>query len=480
MKKDKVPCPPPHSPWKTSLLLAVACLALALPAAAQTWNLAWSDEFDGATIDATKWTFDHGDLRVNNEIEYYCGPAADPANQSPCSQTPNARLDGNGHLLIQAIRVSPSVTPHSNAWTSARLKTSGLATFQYGRIESSMQLPTGAGIWPAFWALGTNIDSAGWPACGEQDYMENVPASSGQGPTIISSTLHGPTYSGSNGIGKPYVFPTGEQVDTAYHTYGAIWSPSMIQFYVDNPTNVFFVKTANEVPGGTAQWAFNHPFFLIMNLAVGGTGSWPGPPDNSTPSPATMYVDYVRHYTASPLPPPSLGTPAPIVVKAGASSSNTTTVNLTSASDIGRVYLSCSTNAPQASCSITSNDPLNIYTVDFSKTLAPTAKVTIATAQNLKQASLLPRSLLARTLTLVFAAALLFAFRNRGGKQPIRVTLGNILFFALIVTSCGGANNTTTGGGTTPGNYTITVNAYTVSNTSGAPDATTSIALTVN
>ena len=239
MKKDETPCPPPHSPWRISLLLALACLGLTIPTAAQTWNLAWSDEFDGATIDTAKWTFDHGDLNVNNEIEYYCGPAADPANQSPCSQTPNVRLDGNGHLVIRALRLTSSVTPHSNAWTSARLKTSGLATFQYGRIEASMQLPTGAGLWPAFWALGTNIDSAGWPACGEQDYMENVPASSGQGPTIISSTLHGPTYSGSNGIGKQYVFPAGEQIDTAYHTYGAIWSPSMIQFYVDNPSNVF-------------------------------------------------------------------------------------------------------------------------------------------------------------------------------------------------------------------------------------------------
>jgi len=193
-----------------------------------------------------------------------------------------------------------------------------------------------------------------------------------------------------------------------------------------------------------------------------------------------MYVDYVRHYAASPLPPPSLGNPAPIVVKAGAISSNSTTVNLTSASDIGRVYLSCSTNAPQASCAITSNDPLNIYTVDFSKSLTPTAKITITTAPNLKQASLLPNSFALRTLALLLFGTPLSAFYIGRRKPRLRVTLGNILFFALIVTSCGGANNTTNGGGTTPGSYTITVNAYTVSNTTGAPDATTSIALTVN
>jgi hypothetical protein len=168
------------------------------------------------------------------------------------------------------------------------------------------------------------------------------------------------------------------------------------------------------------------------------------------------------------------------VVKAGAISGNTTTVNLTSASDIGRVYLSCSASAPQASCAITSNDTLNIYTVDFSKGLTPTAKVTVTTAPNLKQASLLPSSFALRTLALLLVGTPLFAFYIGRRKPRLRVTLGNILFFALIVTSCGGANNTTTGGGTTPGNYIITVNAYNVSNTSGTPDATTSIALTVN
>ncbi len=479
-KKRRVSLFHSHFGSRTLWILAIACLAIQSIANAQTWNLAWSDEFDGTTIDTTKWGFDYGNLNVNNELEYYCGPAGDPNNQSPCnSQNANAYLDGSGHLVIQAFEVSTNTAPYSNSWTSARLKTANLATFQYGRIESSMQLPTGAGLWPAFWALGTNIGSVGWPACGEQDYMENVPASAGQGPTIISSTLHGPTYYGSNGLQGKYTFPNGERVDTAYHTYGAIWSPFMVQFYVDDPTNVFFVKTASDAPGGTSQWAFNHPFSLLLNLAVGGTGSWPGPPDNSTPNPATMMVDYVRQYTASPVTPPSLGNPAAITVKAGAASGNTSTVNLTSASDIGRVYLSCSTNAPNASCAITSSDTLDIYTVNFSKNLTPTATVTVTTAPNAAQAGLFGGSRATVAAGLVVLAIILVSLFMQGTRLRIGRGLSGLLLSILLIPSCGGGGGGG-GGGTTPGNYSITVSAYTISNTSGTADATASIALTVN
>jgi beta-glucanase (GH16 family) len=464
------------------LILASFCLLISSAALAQTWSLAWSDEFTGTTIDTTKWTFDYGNLNVNNELEYYCGPANDPNNQSPCSNAnPNVYLDGNGHLVIQAIRISSNTAAYSNSWTSARMKSENLASFQYGRIESSMQLPIGAGLWPAFWALGSNIATAGWPQCGEQDYMENIPASAGQGPTIISSTIHGPTYYGANGLSQRYAFPSGEEVDTAYHAYGEIWSPYMIQFYVDDPTKVFFVRTASDVPGGTNQWVFNQNFFLLLNLAVGGTGSWPGPPDSTTPSPATMLVDYVRQYTASPLPPPSLGTPSSITVTAGATTGNTSTVNLSSSSDIGRVYLSCSTNAPKASCAITSNDALDIYTVDFSKSLTPTATVAVTTTANTAQASLLG-STRSGAVVCVILLAFLLSFRLRPGRRGFSAVLGCILLLSLIAPSCGsnGSGTGTTGGGTTPGNYTITVNAYTVSNTGSAPDATVNIPLIVN
>ena len=462
-------------------ILAIACLAIQDIAQAQTWNLAWSEEFNGTAIDTSKWAFDHGNLNVNNEIEYYCGPAGDPGNQSPCkSQDPNAYLDGSGHLVIQAFRINSNTGPYSNSWTSARLKTANLAALQYGRIESSMQLPTGAGLWPAYWALGTNIGTVGWPNCGEQDYMENVPASAGQGPTIISSTLHGPTYSGGNGLGHQYTFPNGGRVDTAYHTYGAIWSPSMVQFYVDDPSNVFFVKTAGDVPGGTSKWAFDHPFFLLLNLAIGGTGSWPGPPDNTTPSPAIMTVDYVRQYTASAVTPPVLGNPAAITVKAGATTGNTSRVNLSSASDIGRVYLSCSTNAPKAGCAITSNDALGIYTVDFSRSLTPTATVTITTTANAAQATLFG-GLRAGTIDLVIVVCFLVSMCTRTLRVRLGSGLGCIVLAVVLTPSCGSGSSGGGGvGGTAPGAYTITVNAYTVSNTGGAADATTNIALTVN
>ena len=476
----------PPAGLRTLWILAITCLGMQGIANAQTWNLTWNDEFDGTTIDTTKWGFDYGNLNVNNELEYYCGPSGDPNNQLPCnSPQNNVYLDGSGHLVIHAFQVNSGTAAYSNSWTSARLKTAGLASFPYGRIESSMQLPTGAGLWPAFWALGTNIGTAGWPACGEQDYMENVPASAGLGPTIIRSTLHGPTYHGGNGLGQKYTFPNGGQVDTAFHTYGAIWSSYMVQFYVDSPTNVFFVKTASDVPAGSSNWAFNHQFFLLLNLAVGGTGSWPGPPDSSTPNPATMTVDYVRQYTASPLAPPSLGNPAPITVKAGATSGNSSTINLTSTSNIGRVYLSCSTNAPKASCAITSGDSRDIYTVDFSQTLTPTATVAITTTANAAQAGLfaVPRGGLTGLVILV---ALLAALCVRSGRW--RIASGRSCIFLAIamvmVPGCGGSGLGSPGGGggggTTPGNYTITVNAYTVSNSGSGADATTNIAVTVN
>jgi beta-glucanase (GH16 family) len=302
-------------------LLTSEIFAGVIPTAAQNWGTpVWSDEFSGplgTTIDPTKWTYDMGILNVNNEVEYYCAPSTTTGG---CNTTDaNAYIDGNGHLVIQAIRQNPSTNPYSGSWTSARLITKGLESFQYGRAESRMALPVGAGIWPAFWALGSNIDSVGWPTCGEIDYMENVPASAGLGPTKISSTLHGPGYYGANGLHAVYTFPSGDV--TGYHDYGAIWSPGMVQFYVDDPSNIFFVRTASDLPSGQV-WQFDHPFFLLLNLAIGGDGSWPGPTDATTPSPAVMTVDYVRVYQAAAVPPPVFGNPAPIAVKAGATTGN--------------------------------------------------------------------------------------------------------------------------------------------------------------
>ncbi len=297
----------PHRTASHRLPTAAACLALAfgLSAAsrawAQTWTLQWSDEFNAAAgtfPSASNWTYDTGNSGFGNpEIETYCTPGS---NTAPCvASQPNAYQDGNGHLVIKAIRNA------DGQWTSARLKTQGLKQFTYGRMEARMKLPVGDGLWPAFWMLGADINSAGWPRCGEQDIIEWVQS---YGPTTTSSTTHGPGYSGGNAINAKFTFPTGSRVDDGnFHLYGVIWGPNSIQYYRDSPSNIFLTTTASTIPSG-GQWVFNRPFFLLLNLAIG-SGGFPGSTDSSTPPSATMLVDYVRVYTASS--PEASSRPAP-------------------------------------------------------------------------------------------------------------------------------------------------------------------------
>jgi beta-glucanase (GH16 family) len=267
---------------------ALAVLAAPQPARAQ-WTLVWSDEFggaNGAAPDPAKWRYDVGAGGWgNNELQYYCAPGS---NTAPCSTAnPNIFQNGSGQLVIRARN-------SGGTWTSGRMKTQGAAQFQYGRIEARMRLPIGAGLWPAFWMLGTDITTVGWPQCGEQDIMEWVPQ---HGPNTTSVALHGPGYSGGASIGRSFTFPNGGRVDDGnYHVYGVIWSPNQVQFYRDDHTRPFVTFTPANIPGGT-QWVFNHPFFLIMNLAVG--GNFPGPPNATTPNPALVLVDWVRVYQMS-------------------------------------------------------------------------------------------------------------------------------------------------------------------------------------
>ena len=268
-------------------VVALAVLAAPNPASAQ-WTLVWSDEFNGANgsaPDSSKWTYDTGGGGWGNgELQVYCAPGS---NASPCS-TANPNIFQSGGQLVIRARNS------GGTWTSGRLKTQGRAQFQYGRIEARMRLPVGAGLWPAFWMLGTDISSVGWPQCGEQDIMEWVPQ---YGPSTTSSTLHGPGYSGGASVGRSFTFPNGGRVDDGnFHVYGVIWSPNRMDFYRDDHTRPFATFTPSSIPGGT-QWVFNHPFFLILNLAVG--GGFPGPPNSSTPNPAQVLVDYVRVYQGS-------------------------------------------------------------------------------------------------------------------------------------------------------------------------------------
>src|SRR5712692_6471380 len=249
-------------------LIAAAFFFFGPPAGAQNWTLIWSDEFSGpagSVPDSSNWAYETGNNNGwgNGELEYYC-PAGN--NVSPCSaSSPNILLDGNGNLVIQAIK-----TP-SGTWTSGRMKTQGLRQFQYGRMEARMKLPVGAGLWPAFWMLGTNIGTVGWPTCGEQDIMEWVPQYT---PTTTSSTIHGPGYSGAGGIGRRFTFPNGGRIDDgSYHTYGVIWSQNRMQYYRDDWTKPFFTVSPSDIPAGD-QWVFNHPFFLLLNFAIG--GGFPG------------------------------------------------------------------------------------------------------------------------------------------------------------------------------------------------------------
>ena len=173
------------------------------------------------------------------------------------------------------------------SYTSARLLTQGKASWTYGRFEARIRIPAGQGMWPAFWILGDNIATSGWPTCGEIDIMENI----GREPAIVHGTMHGPGYSGGSGIGGPDTLPGAGKYADAFHVFAIEWEPDVIRWYVDGTQ--YLATTPASIPAGTT-WIYDHPFFVIVNLAVG--GSWPGNPDATTVFPQTMTVDYVRVY----------------------------------------------------------------------------------------------------------------------------------------------------------------------------------------
>ncbi len=261
-------------------------------------TLVWSDEFSNSgTTNAQPnplvWTYDTGtNCCGNNELETYCAwaSAASPCNPS----SPNAYVGTDGYLHI----VAQQPTAGTAVYTSARLKSEGLFSFQYGRIEARLMLPESQGMWPAFWLLGNNIVTNPWPACGELDVMEHIDGAntpfggpgngSAPGYDWTQSSIHG---TGLNG-GTP--FTTSGFSAAAWHTYGMIWSKGQIQYYVDDPSNVYETFTASSP--GTGTWPFDQgPQFVILNLAVG--GDWPGAPDATTVFPSSMLVHYVRIYT---------------------------------------------------------------------------------------------------------------------------------------------------------------------------------------
>lgn len=254
-------------------------------------TLIWSDEFNGATAPSApnpqNWTYDTGGGGWgNNELETYC---AYGSSSAPCdAKNPNAYVGTDGYLHIVARN------PASGVYTSARMKTQGLQSFQYGRIEARIKMPVGQGMWPAFWMLGDDINAQPWPACGEMDIMESI----GSKPSTNYGSIHGTGFTGT-AIGTAYNLPAGQKFGDGFHTFGILWSPKLIKFYVDSPTNVYATYTPSSLPKG-AVWPFDSgKFFFILNVAVG--GAWPGSPDKTTVFPQEMLVDYVRVY-AEPTP----------------------------------------------------------------------------------------------------------------------------------------------------------------------------------
>jgi beta-glucanase (GH16 family) len=248
------------------------------------WQLTWSDEFNGpngASPDPAKWSFDLGGKGFgNNELETY-------------TSRPSNAQQQDGNLVITARQEDLTGTDGiPRHYTSARIRTQEKFTQTYGRFEASIQLPLGKGIWPAFWLLGDNIGSVGWPKCGEIDIIENI----GE-PATIYSTLHGPSYSGAKGISAKFPLPTGQTVNTAFHLYAVEWAPNDIKFFLDD--HLIAERTPADLPPGTT-WVYDHPFFIILNLAVG--GAWPGNPDATTAFPQQMSVNYVRVYNRASTP----------------------------------------------------------------------------------------------------------------------------------------------------------------------------------
>lgn len=254
----------------TALMIFSGCSKSTDPE--NSWLLVWSDEFDGTAgqlPSEANWDYDIGTDWGNNQLEY------------DTNRPENVSLDGNGNLVITARKESYM----DQEYTSARIVTRGKYDPTYGRFEVRMKLPSGQGLWPAFWLLGSNISTVGWPQCGEIDIMEYR----GQVANTIFGSLHGPGYSGGDAVSVQYTLDKG-RFDTDFHVFAVEWSENSIKWYVDG-INYLSIKPENL---GGDEWVFNHPFFIILNVAVG--GNFVGSPDASTVFPQTMVIDYVRVY----------------------------------------------------------------------------------------------------------------------------------------------------------------------------------------
>lgn len=243
-----------------TLLLCALCWQYSF---AQDWTLVWSDEFSGTSVDPANWNFETGGGGWgNNEWQYYT------------NQPANAIVE-NGELQIIAKEQTLGVYDY----TSARMITRDLHSWQYGKVEARIKLPMGQGIWPAFWMLGDNIGQVGWPQCGEIDIMEHV-----NNEEMTHGTMHW------NYNGHQYYGNSTSHDPTEYHVYSIEWNESNIRWFIDGVQ----YHSGNILNNVNNTDEFHHPFFILLNVAVG--GNWPGYPNETTVFPATMYVDYVRVY----------------------------------------------------------------------------------------------------------------------------------------------------------------------------------------
>jgi beta-glucanase (GH16 family) len=337
-----------------TLFAALVFTAIAsVPAGAQElpgWQLIWADEFsqpDGSSPTSANWGFDIGGGGWgNNELQYYT------------SRTNNARIV-DGKLVIEAKQESFG----GRDYTSARLLTKNKVNYQFGRIEARIKIPRGQGIWPAFWMLGSNFDAVGWPNCGEIDIMENI----GREPRTVHGTIHGPGYSGGGGIGGSYLFPSGVNVADDYRVFAIEWETNRISWFVDS--NLYLTLTPANL-GGRA-WVFNQPFFIILNVAVG--GNWPGNPDATTVFPQQMLVDYVRVYAR-----PQCFTNHSTALPATSVASNSFAANWTAVPEATGYRLDVSTSPNFSVVGGGTTYSVNFEGVGETKTSTSTATVTLS------------------------------------------------------------------------------------------------------
>jgi len=237
----------------------------------------FSDDFDGdagTSPDAGRWGYDVGGGGWgNHELETYT------------DRPENASVDGSGNLAVTARPETFTGTDGiTRNYTSARLSTASTFAFTYGTAQARIRTPKGKGLWPAFWALGSDMPLVGWPNCGELDVMETV----GSTPNTAYQNIHGTLKTGPEwSLGTSAVLSSA--LSAGYHTYGLVWGPNALAITVDG--RAYMTTSATDVAPANL-WTFNHSFYLLIDLAVG--GSWPGSPDSTTPFPAVMSVDYVH------------------------------------------------------------------------------------------------------------------------------------------------------------------------------------------